>query len=400
MYRKYDYADRGNAWNLEMRPLSYELLRAGCVTWLDPRFNYPWDQYKALHFPFLLNRPDHPRAPASARAALADVHFLHFCGEHEQVELLARKQERAPRGRASVRTVGSVSALPLTTPIAWAPGPDRAAAERALGAIRQGRPRRLLLAGTSASWAAAEIDWGCELEIHPDPQPGPPTETLLDWAFDRVEEVIVLEGACVPDPSFFRFCGELLERYRDDPSVASITGAELSSALERRPERYRYSRYQIPWGWATWRSAWLAHDRTMVRWPARRGSGWLEQLLADRRAARFWDARFERAHNGQGSWSDAWTFSCWDRGALAVVPELNLVSNHDFGFDAPATPESMFASMPVRPAGFPLVAPTAVAADEDYDEFLEDVMFSGNVGRLFARIRARRPAPTLTGSSS
>ena len=34
----HNYEDRGPGWNLEMRPLSYELLQADCVTWLDPRF--------------------------------------------------------------------------------------------------------------------------------------------------------------------------------------------------------------------------------------------------------------------------------------------------------------------------------------------------------------------------
>ena len=79
------YEDKGPGLNYEMRPLSYELLRAGVVHWLDPRFNYIWGHYKALHFPFLVTHPRHPRAAECAARALADVHFLHFTGSLDEM---------------------------------------------------------------------------------------------------------------------------------------------------------------------------------------------------------------------------------------------------------------------------------------------------------------------------
>ena len=77
----------GDLWG-EWRPLSYELLEAEAVEWLDHRFNYPWSLYKALNYPFLLNHPRHPRAPESATAALRDVHCLHFAGTHREIALV------------------------------------------------------------------------------------------------------------------------------------------------------------------------------------------------------------------------------------------------------------------------------------------------------------------------
>jgi len=35
----------------------------------------------------------------------------------------------------------------------------------------------------------------------------------IDWVFEQVEEAIILEDDCLPDPSFFRFCQEMLERF-------------------------------------------------------------------------------------------------------------------------------------------------------------------------------------------
>src|SRR5262245_53548448 len=38
-----------------MRPLSYELMKAGVVHWLDHRFNLNWGEQQAMYYPFLLN---------------------------------------------------------------------------------------------------------------------------------------------------------------------------------------------------------------------------------------------------------------------------------------------------------------------------------------------------------
>jgi hypothetical protein len=51
----YEYEDKGaSKWNYEMRPLSWELLEARCVHWIDYRFNLTWLDYISLHYPFLL----------------------------------------------------------------------------------------------------------------------------------------------------------------------------------------------------------------------------------------------------------------------------------------------------------------------------------------------------------
>ena len=49
-----NYEDKGGLeWTYEMRPLSYELVKSGMVTWLDARFNYIWSETKAFDYPFL-----------------------------------------------------------------------------------------------------------------------------------------------------------------------------------------------------------------------------------------------------------------------------------------------------------------------------------------------------------
>jgi len=53
----YNYEDKGTAeWNYEARPLSWELVKADCVHWIDHRFNLIWLEYLCLHYPFLLKK--------------------------------------------------------------------------------------------------------------------------------------------------------------------------------------------------------------------------------------------------------------------------------------------------------------------------------------------------------
>lgn len=50
----FEYEEKGiSSLNYEMRPLSYELIKAGLVYWIDERFNSCWLTHKALYYPFL-----------------------------------------------------------------------------------------------------------------------------------------------------------------------------------------------------------------------------------------------------------------------------------------------------------------------------------------------------------
>jgi hypothetical protein len=51
----------GREWHMEMRPLSYEVVKAGAAHWIDPRFNVVWPAEEIVRYPFLLSPPDAPR---------------------------------------------------------------------------------------------------------------------------------------------------------------------------------------------------------------------------------------------------------------------------------------------------------------------------------------------------
>jgi hypothetical protein len=239
-------------------------------------------------------------------------------------------------------------------------------------------------------------DWGCEvLTDYADENRGMKRriETGLDWAFGQVEEAILLEDDCIPHPTFFRFCDELLERFRDEPRVLSIAGGRLGPGATDGAS-YRFSRYQHIWGWATWRRAWGLHDPLLARWPELRDSRWLDRLLGDRRTVEYWSYAYEQTHTRRHTWDHAWQLAAWLAGGLSVIPSRNLVENVGFRDDATTTRPEFLIPLFAEPAvamDFPLRHPPAVVRDAEADRFLEEALFGGTVERVFARIHARRP---------
>ncbi len=61
-------------------------------------------------------------------------------------------------------------------------------------------------------------------------------------------------------PSFFSFCAEMLQRFRDDESMGSISGNNFLPAALGAPAPYLFSKYVQIWGWATWRRFWANYS--------------------------------------------------------------------------------------------------------------------------------------------
>src|SRR3954462_13955415 len=88
----------------------------------------------------------------------------------------------------------------------------------------------------------------------------------LARVFAEVEEAIVLEDDCLPHPSFFPYCEQLLARYADEERVMHLAGSQLLQPAPARRASYHFSRYVHIWGWATWQRAWRHFDLDLREW--------------------------------------------------------------------------------------------------------------------------------------
>lgn len=226
-----------------------------------------------------------------------------------------------------------------------------------------------------------QVNWPCEvLTNYADTNMGCKRRVSsgLDWVFDTVEEAIILEDDCVPHPTFFRFCEELLVRYRDDERIMHISGHNVQFGRKRTPYSYYYSRYNHCWGWASWRRAWQYYDVTMKHWPEVHKEGWLYDILGSRSAVAYWTRIFQMVYEGKiDSWAYRWTFACWLQSGLSILSNCNLISNIGFGAFATHTTieDSPLANSQTVPMDFPLHHSPFIIRDTRADTFSQRTLF-------------------------
>lgn len=76
----------------------------------------------------------------------------------------------------------------------------------------------------------------------------------IDWVLKSNWAVIVIEEDVLISKQFIVFAEEMLERYKEDNRIGSITAMNSvpSEHLTFSEDPYRYSVYFYAWGWATW----------------------------------------------------------------------------------------------------------------------------------------------------
>ena len=246
------------------------------------------------------------------------------------------------------------------------------------------------------------VDWNCEVvKNYSDVNLGCGVRvaTGISSVFEQTEEAIILEDDCVPHPMFFRFCEELLDRYRNDERVMQISGANLHSGRKWGPFSYFFSRHSNSWGWATWRRAWQFYDIRVKAWPQVCDARWLLDIVRDPKVARFLGDQFKRAKHSESrwwTWDYQWTFACWKQMGLCVTPNAALISNVGCRGDATHTgwAGNKFANVPLEELAFPLHHPPHLIPHEEADDafvrevFTQDIPQPEHVSqRLNSRLR-------------
>ena len=217
------------------------------------------------------------------------------------------------------------------------------------------------------------VDWPCEVHRSFAEQNLGCRQRIvsgLDWLFEQVEEAIILEDDILPDTSFFRYCEEMLERYRDDHRVSMITGFNIGADEAKAAESYYFSALTHIWGWATWRRAWRHYDEHLTGWPEAKRSGALRRVFPASSARRYWTPILDGMYRGVGpnTWDYQWMLTNILRGSLSVTPSVNLIENVGFGADATHVTDSSGAPRTaVGRLEFPLQHPAEVVASRKLD---------------------------------
>jgi hypothetical protein len=287
-------------------------------------------------------------------------------------------------------------------------------AKQVFSAIRQIKPARLFVAADGPKHSALEagggeeaekcravrryimdnIDWDCEVKtLFRDENLGcgRSVSGAVTWFFEQVEQGIILEDDCVPSISFFLYCEELLEYYKNDQRVFNITGYNKQGLWN--PEKYDYffSYFGGIWGWASWRRAWKYYDFQMSDIDNFITDNNFVNLLGEgigelRQKTIYEEIKIKKID----AWAYQWGYVRHKNNGLSCVPAKNLINNIGFGEDATHT---KFAAHipPVHSMNFPLKKNKFFVPDRLYDakfiDYSEQPPFNKTIlYRIYKRI--------------
>jgi len=272
-------------------------------------------------------------------------------------------------------------------------------------AIKKAKPPRLYVAADGAretkdgedkkvkevrDYVIDKIDWKCEVKtLFREHNLGCKYAVSggIDWFFENEEMGIILEDDCLPSISFFRFCEELLIKYKDDTRIGLISGDNFQNGNIRGDSSYYFSRYIHIWGWATWRRAWKKYDINMDSFPVFLKEKSIKSIITDKKEQMGWLDIFNKIYNNEiDTWDYQWVYTCFSNSSMSIMPNKNLVTNIGFGGEGTHTMDRMdpAANMKVDDLIFPLVDPKFKLINKVADDYSKKTLFTKK--SIFIRI--------------
>jgi len=293
---------------------------------------------------------------------------------------------------------------PLTTPVLFLIFNRPDTTQKVFDAIKKAKTKQLFVAADGprenkegekekceqARKIIEQVDWDCKVKtLFRDKNLGckVAVSSAIDWFFKNVKEGIILEDDCLPSQSFFWFCRELLEHYRDDTRIMIISGDNFQFDRKGGEDSYYFSKYPHIWGWATWRRAWKHYDVNMKNFEEFKKEAQINNVFNIKQQQKYWTKIFQIVYEGKiDTWDYQWAYSCFINNGLCIMPNVNLVSNIGFGLDSIHTKDksSIFSEMEAREIT-DIIHPNFVLADQEADLLTSKLCFGNK--NIFERAK-------------
>lgn len=183
------------------------------------------------------------------------------------------------------------------------------------------------------------IDWDCQVfRFYEDSNNGlyQMGKKVSSFIWSKVDRCIFLEDDQLPSISFFRYCKELLEKYKDDERIECICGMNHLGKWNCASD-YFFSRQGSIWGTATWRRVFENRKKGFAYNDDKYVMGLLKQRTKHNRIA--WKRLnayancdyFEGHVPGTEFWRE---FDMYSQNRLQIIPKVNMIKNVGFGKDS------------------------------------------------------------------
>ncbi len=214
--------------------------------------------------------------------------------------------------------------------------------------IRRAQPKRLYIASDGArssvsgehekvaavrAWVVDHIDWDCDVKTlfrRENLGCKQAVSGAISWMFSMEEKGIILEDDCLPSPSFFSFCEDMLDQYEGAERVLSISGYNPLGAVGWSDDII-FSKYFFSWGWATWAKCWGIYDAEFSAYLKLQRSGNLPTVYPGPLERAIRSRRIGACLNGGvDSWAIPWNVTHHMHQRFSIVPAASLITNIGF----------------------------------------------------------------------
>ena len=253
---------------------------------------------------------------------------------------------------------------------------------------------------------AENVDWECKVyRRYSDVNLGIDSNSYLaeKWAFQIVDRMILLEDDHVPSQSFFRFCADLLEKYKDDTRIYQICGMNHLGNYEKPNADYFFSKGGSVWGTAVWKRSFDTLDNELNYLNDKYALKLLKENTSEIMFSRlFKKGAKQRIINLQSEkivsseLIEAAAFYLNNK--LNIVSSKNLIScigisensghsvNHPLKL--PKRIRGMF-NMKTYELNFPLVHPSYVLPDNEYERNIHKIRGRNRVVKFYGKIEGK-----------
>ena len=287
-----------------------------------------------------------------------------------------------------------VTDITLTSPVLFLIFNRPETTQQVFSAIRKAKPPRLYVAadGPRSDYPnedekcehsrkiAKNVDWDCEVKtLFRDQNLGCRLAVgqAIYWFFEQEPEGIILEDDCLPSQSFFWFCQEMLEYFRNDKAVGVICGF-YSNELEYKPSAsFFFSRYLRVWGWAGWRRSNEGYDSN-INLLIEKQNTWKKDIFSrtDIFLKRYWQDMFEEVGSGKiDTWDIQLQYLLWQKKQQVIVSSKNLVQNIGWAQGAHPLTKDHNHELATSEINFPLTTPDMTERDTRADQVIEKISY-------------------------
>lgn len=182
---------------------------------------------------------------------------------------------------------------------------------------------------------ASNINWECEVKLffsETNKGAGYGMYLSINDFLSKESEGIIIEDDCYPNRSFFRFCDDMLEMYRENKDISMVSGYNFMQNL-KIDESYYFSKYSNSWGWATWSDRWNNfYDFDLSNWEIEKKSNNYKDFFFDQIEEKKLTKILEEVSRGNVEcWDYQWYFQNIINNRLSIVPKKNLIKNLGLG---------------------------------------------------------------------